>query len=834
MASELKKTSDLPGEISVLRFANARKEEILALTSAIENPNNTRLIFQKLPCHMRRRAMSHNPKRMPRRLREAHKSQMGKSGQLVMSKPKRPRRKFRRRPSRLLEEYKKRSNNFTWLETHIWHAKRFHMTIKWGYHLPDRSCARSHRFCYRSLSNHCMLLDISYMRCIELRGSQNDILKGLGPLCDTSLGITFASAAFLKGSHEGSVLVFKRGDFSSGPIGLVRFLWRCGDMPDMRSIWLWSHAAFYDQLLNELRAVFADEPTTVMIFPIKENLSRFRLRGPKAYNVVSCLLDERDKQLLGPHLPPACIIKVDVRDPRTVVRENFSSTRESSNESLVNSGCSDLWDENVRDEINKLKNEITDQVINQRRSQQLVPGTNLPISSDERLIPIIIINAHNEGERFFPGCDIILPSGWARAFWVALSHGGGHAGGLKDVASMNYEHKICRDLCLEIDSDAGKTDAEEHMIQLKEEYFCRPPKTRTNFIKLATPFPFGVDWRQLLADWTADREVASFTVLRNRKLLQSCSLKNPPLLSDPYLLPVTVRVEHGCPHEFAMISVAAYKEKMRSLEINKVNCLISAASSSEPLYFVSNSTISSVVTFLKSSLQYSSQFISPFIKSSSSTAPAVTITQKNMKLLSIPNTSYSDKNSGIRCVIGYQTCHPFSSSSPLRNLYELLAFAFLKLIMNNKTNAIFVDENVKNCVVKCLNGVLYDKPILLEEEIFKYLLTPPQYTIVRVNGTTKDAGKLLKELLMNCLQNQYCFKGLHCPSIEFHPKVDDVLVIKSNCIPCEVKAEYPNVIVGLQCGEAVLRGSQVYAPGVTAIPLGVYDCIFLIFALNVS
>jgi len=32
------------------------------------------------------------------------------------------------------------------------------MIIKWGYRLPERSCARSHRFCYRSVAQHCLLM----------------------------------------------------------------------------------------------------------------------------------------------------------------------------------------------------------------------------------------------------------------------------------------------------------------------------------------------------------------------------------------------------------------------------------------------------------------------------------------------------------------------------------------------------------------------------------------------------------------------------------------------------------------------------------------------------
>ena len=83
-------------DISVLRFSSARAQEISSLTNLIgikvhhipendylkmfyyfsENPKTTKLIFQKLPAHMRRRAMSHNPKRMPRALRKAHISQV--------------------------------------------------------------------------------------------------------------------------------------------------------------------------------------------------------------------------------------------------------------------------------------------------------------------------------------------------------------------------------------------------------------------------------------------------------------------------------------------------------------------------------------------------------------------------------------------------------------------------------------------------------------------------------------------------------------------------------------------------------------------------------------
>jgi hypothetical protein len=81
--------------------------------------------------------------------------QLRKSG--LPSEPKRPSRKFRRRPQNLLLEYNRRQKRYVWLETHLWHAKRFRMTEKWGYKLADFPNDKSFRACYRATANHCLL-----------------------------------------------------------------------------------------------------------------------------------------------------------------------------------------------------------------------------------------------------------------------------------------------------------------------------------------------------------------------------------------------------------------------------------------------------------------------------------------------------------------------------------------------------------------------------------------------------------------------------------------------------------------------------------------------------
>lgn len=91
----------LPEYISTYRYASEHVKEIKDLLSNIRNPSNTKLIFQSLPKHMRRRAMSHHPKRLPRKYRNIHISQMMKAGKPQQGK--RPSRKYRRRPGNLMK-----------------------------------------------------------------------------------------------------------------------------------------------------------------------------------------------------------------------------------------------------------------------------------------------------------------------------------------------------------------------------------------------------------------------------------------------------------------------------------------------------------------------------------------------------------------------------------------------------------------------------------------------------------------------------------------------------------------------------------------------------------
>ena len=66
----------------------------------------------------------------------------------------------------------------------------------------------------------------------------------------------------------------------------------------------------------------------------------------------------------------------------------------------------------------------------------------------------------------------------------------------------------------------------------------------------------------------------------------------------------------------------------------------------------------------------------------------------------------------------------------------------------------------------------------------------------------------------------YANRQLCAPAILSHPVLNDVVMIPTQGPMGGVKPRPREVVVGLQCGEAVLRGADVFAPGLFGSPKG--------------
>ncbi|KAJ7337995.1 hypothetical protein JRQ81_010521 [Phrynocephalus forsythii] len=251
---------EIPKFVTVSPFVQARAAEIKAMLKAVTQKSSNTLVFQSLPRHMRRRAMSHNIKRLPRRLRELARMEAEKPEHQKKVLPKSKCRKARRRHADLVAAFNRRQKKNIWLETHIWHAKRFHMVKKWGYCLGERPTTKCYRACYRAMTNHCLLQDLSYYCCLELIGKEEELLTTLARMCNVDAGPTFAAVPCLAGRRQGSLTLYRIDRYPEDALGPVTFIWKprsvSGEPSQTRQLWIWTHPAFKQDILAELKAAF--------------------------------------------------------------------------------------------------------------------------------------------------------------------------------------------------------------------------------------------------------------------------------------------------------------------------------------------------------------------------------------------------------------------------------------------------------------------------------------------------------------------------------------------------------------------------------------------------
>ncbi|XP_029306579.1 ribonucleases P/MRP protein subunit POP1 [Cottoperca gobio] len=328
---------EMPKYITAGAFARARAAEVSTMLKAVTKTTGSCHVFGALPKHMRRRAMSHNTKRLPCRLRDVANRMREKS---LQSGPKKKKeqaksksRKARRRHGNLLLEFNRRQRKNVWLETHIWHAKRFHMVKKWGYCLGSRPTYKCYRPSYRAMSSHCLLQDLSYYCCIELQGDEDKLLSSLSLLTSKETGPTFAAALCLSGRRQGSVVVYKAGQYPALPLGPVTFLWRPRTQDSThRQLWIWAHPSIKKDLLPELQTVCqcceAVVPPVVPVVTPAEAVATLELepmpeKTPEAKQITGT---KRKRSFKGASGPPAKKILGDgTRSPTTPVTWKSSS-----------------------------------------------------------------------------------------------------------------------------------------------------------------------------------------------------------------------------------------------------------------------------------------------------------------------------------------------------------------------------------------------------------------------------------------------------------------------------------------------------------------------------
>ncbi|KAM9333491.1 tRNA (cytosine(72)-C(5))-methyltransferase NSUN6 isoform 4-T4 [Pholidichthys leucotaenia] len=142
---------------------------------------------------------------------------------------------------------------------------------------------------------------------------------------------------------------------------------------------------------------------------------------------------------------------------------------------------------------------------------------------------------------------------------------------------------------------------------------------------------------------------------------------------------------------------------------------------------------------------------------------------------------------------------------------------------------VFPRISLKPDVIEHLKSVFLNNEVLetvgLQEaecrfqNLLSCLSHPPSYTCVRASTQLVPLEEIRCQLEEELKKQQMCGLPPEDVSIQIltHPKISDVLLLPVDG-PRPVKQLTSEVVVGAQCGSAVLRGAHVFAPGIIACP----------------
>lgn len=229
------------------------------------------------------------------------------------------------------------------------------------------------------------------------------------------------------GNREGALMLYKQ----QRPVGLVHFHWRppVDEETAKRTLWLWVHAAFYNEALECLIGAFNLQKAADCTFKnarlelteLKNDLNRIRLTGPLSNAVLQealqlctqpdhwfkdyckqattkALLSEQNRYWANikgcscGQLPPHSVLSLVVRDPRYFLPKK--RTKAQMGEYFVGDfnaavpPCSGpIWSSRCR--LLSQQSKSSNAYVDALRSKMLVPGSELVENGPP--VPVLLI-----------------------------------------------------------------------------------------------------------------------------------------------------------------------------------------------------------------------------------------------------------------------------------------------------------------------------------------------------------------------------------------------------------------------------------------------------------
>lgn len=519
------------GRINVPAFVNARQREIEKLATAMQSSRTaaSQRSFQSLPRSLRRRAASHDVKRIPKRLRARARQEMAnddpschtraatgknKIGKLrghkrllaILDQRKHVvgDRQKNATPMALLQpkdvtgkdqtatppvgklRFEHRQKDKTWLPTHVWHAKRAHFENRWGFSIPEKPSQKCYRKTHRGIKHEgATVWDSSYTATFRIEAT-TEYLK---QLMAGWFGKKVLRKRYVSGEYCFSGEI-KPEEVSLGP---AQVLWESES-----SVILRVHPCMTSMVLPLLNKERLENASHKFHYTdLRYAIGSIGIGGPKALqvlNTVLCPSDERSSSAKMfrslsylatlDSLPENAVMNLRVHDPRlhpAKLKLPRTSNEQSIMETLIawpgalveenkTNGNFTVFSEEARQE--SYAKQMSLKGINQHRTNKLRGQEDGKTKAE---IPITIIRngAH---------LSILLPWFWVLPVWFALNH-------IPCVSFIGYQqlHQIAYETGKPFfpndypQTEAGQAAEVFRGMGLEQKYNRTPPAKRVSY-----------------------------------------------------------------------------------------------------------------------------------------------------------------------------------------------------------------------------------------------------------------------------------------------------------------------------------------------------------------
>ncbi|KAH0607667.1 uncharacterized protein H6S33_002701 [Morchella sextelata] len=478
------------GELDVNAFIQSREFEIAALQEAMKNSKraSNKRAFQLVPRDMRRRTASHNVKRVPKRLRKRAAHEMHEDNTPTVTARRRKSAGFMRlrletakklknmstkrelnaeilsktplsrstinelrRPPRPANKFRKRQREKTWLPTHLWHAKRAKMGVRWRFAVVETPTEKCYRPTHRaSQTKGAVAWDQSYFSTVMLRGSEENCKEVIG-------------------KRTCEAWIYKAGEYPTGPIAPVTMIWCVPkDVNEHRKIFIRVHPSAFLELWDTLLPLCKDHKT--FIEDLRFEIGSIEITGPSATAALLSILKPTTPgspdspegiwpQLHGltnpSFLPLGSLLAFTISDPRLRLppRPFIPPPSTTPEEDLLN--LSRTWppDSTLPPSPLFLREARATAVRLQssqrkigRRKAAAPPGEYIPALPTDPEIPLLLFASHRQMpvrgvSQAIGSWTLMLPWKWVMPVWYGLMNTSSDIrfGGIDELRQVFFE-----------------------------------------------------------------------------------------------------------------------------------------------------------------------------------------------------------------------------------------------------------------------------------------------------------------------------------------------------------------------------------------------------------